>query len=93
MPGKSEMVDRVVMDVDGVTKRQASEIFDAIFGCITEELTRGERVQIPGFGSFSISERAAREGRNPATGERIHIAASKNVRFKAGKDLRDSVND
>ena len=68
------------------------EAVDAIIECIIGNLTRGERVQIPGFGTFNISERAAREGRNPATGEAMHIPASKSVRFKPGKALKDAVN-
>jgi DNA-binding protein HU-beta len=54
-------------------------------------LEKGDRIQVPGFGSFSVSERAARTGRNPKTGQSIKIAASKNVRFKVGKDLKDSL--
>lgn len=92
MAGKADIVDAVVHQVDGLTKKQAAEAFDAIFGSITGHLEKGERVTLPGFGSFSVSERAARTGRNPATGKSINIPASKNARFKAGKDLKESVN-
>lgn len=88
MAGKADIVDRLAQAVDGLSKKQAAEAFDAVFAGITQSLKDGDRVQIPGFGSFSLSERAAREGRNPATGETIKIAASKNVRFKPGKDLK-----
>ena len=82
----------LLQQLEGVTKKAAAEAVDAIFDCITGNLARGERVQIPGFGTFNVSERAAREGRNPATGEPMHIAASKSVRFKPGKGLKDAVN-
>lgn len=92
MAGKADIVDAVVGAVDGLTKKQAAEAFDAIFGAISGQLSGGERVSVPGFGSFSISERAAREGINPATGKKIKIAASKAVKFKVGKELKDAVN-
>ena len=59
---------------------------------MTKNVSKGERVAVPGLGSFTVSQRKARTGRNPRTNETIKIPASKNVRFKAGKDLRDSVN-
>ncbi|MGD2113641.1 MAG: HU family DNA-binding protein [Acidobacteriota bacterium] len=92
MAGKSDIVNAVIHSVDGVTKKQAAETFDAIFEAITEQLSDGDRIAVAGFGSFSVTERAARKGRNPATGEEIHIPASKNVRFKSGKALKDAVN-
>ena len=91
MAGKADIVDSVA-NASGVTKGQAAEIFDATFSAISDCLANGERVQVPGFGTFSISERAEREGRNPATGKTITIAASKSVRFKPGKDLKEAVN-
>lgn len=91
MPGKADIVDHVAQSAD-LSKKQAGDALDAVFEAITEMLTDGDRVQVSGFGSFSISERAEREGRNPATGETITIAASKLVRFKAGKALKDAVN-
>lgn len=89
MAGKAEIVDQIVNQVEGLTKRQAIEVFDAVFGAISDYLVEGDRVAIHGFGSFSISERAARQGRNPATSESIYIPASKNVRFKVGSHLKD----
>lgn len=91
MAGKGDIVD-VVADRSGLSKSQAADAFDAVFEAIAEHLERGERVQTPGFGSFSVSERAARMGRNPKTGEEIQIAASKNAKFKAGKDLKERLN-
>lgn len=92
MAGKADIVDYVA-DATGLTKKQAAEAFDAVFDSITDVLVDGDRVQVPSFGSFSVSERAARQGRNPATGETIHIPASKNAKFKAGKDLKEALND
>lgn len=92
MAGKADIVDAVADSVDGITKKQAGEAFDAVFDSITRYLKKGQRVTLPGFGSFSVSSRAARKGRNPATGQEIQIPASKNARFKAGKDLKESVN-
>jgi DNA-binding protein HU-beta len=93
MAGKADMVEHVFNTVEGLTKKQAAEAFDAVFEAITDVLKDGERAQCPGFGSFSVSERSARKGRNPATGDTITIPASKNVRFKPGKDLKESVNE
>lgn len=92
MPGQKDLSDHVANNVEGLSKKQAGEAVHAVFDCISDYLTGGERVQIPGFGTFSVSERAAREGVNPATGARIHIAASKGVRFKVGKDLKEKLN-
>lgn len=92
MAGKADILDHVADSVEGLTKKQVGEVFDAVFGSITTYLRRGDRVQLPGFGSFSVSYRKARQGRNPATGQTIMIAASKNVKFKAGKELKDAVN-
>ena len=89
--GKADIVDHLANTVD-LTKKQATEAFEAIFDSISDSLANGEKVQVPGFGSFQVSERAERQGRNPKTGEPMTIAASKNVRFKAGKALKDSVN-
>ena len=92
MAGKVDIVDQVASSVEGVTKKQAGEAFDAVFASITKHLRKGDRVTVPGFGSFSVTKRAARTGRNPATGKAIQIKASKNARFKAGKDLKTAVN-
>lgn len=92
MSSKADLVDHLVNSLEGVTKRLATDAIDAIFDRIRDELAGGGRVQIPGFGSFQVSERAARTGRNPQTGATIQIPASKGVRFKAGKALKDAVN-
>jgi DNA-binding protein HU-beta len=92
MAGKVDIVDYIADNVEGISKKQANEAFESMVEAIAMHLERGERVQIPGLGSFSLGERKARTGRNPKTGEAIAIAASKTVRFKAGKDLKGSVN-
>lgn len=92
MAGKADLVNSIVGSVDGITRRQATAAFDAVFDAIADALKAGESAKVPGFGSFAISERGARKGRNPATGESITIKASKTVRFKAGKELKESVN-
>jgi DNA-binding protein HU-beta len=91
MPGKAEMIDSIA-EKAGISKREAAEAYDAFVSYISEVCQRGERCAIPGLGSFSVTERKSREGRNPRTKETIVIPASKNVRFKAGKDLRDVLN-
>ena len=92
MAGKADIVDHIAGSVDGLTQKAAGEAFDAAIEAIGKALKKGDRVQIPGFGSFAVSKRAARKGRNPATGATITIKASKNARFKAGKDLKDALN-
>lgn len=92
MAGKADIVDHVANSTD-LNKGQAAEALDAVFEAIQAQLVDGERVQISGFGSFSLSERKERQGRNPATGESITIPASKLVRFKPGKNLKEAVNE
>jgi DNA-binding protein HU-beta len=92
MASKADIVEHIAKSVDGMNKRMAGEAFNAVVESISKALRKGDRVQIPGFGSFTVSKRAARKGRNPATGATITIKASKNVRFKAGKELKDKVN-
>jgi DNA-binding protein HU-beta len=91
MAGKADVIN-AISEQAGISKKEAAAAFDAFVNYISDSCTRGERCTVPGLGSFSISERKAREGRNPRTKETIQIPASKNVRFKAGKDLRDAVN-
>ena len=81
-----------VAEKTGLTKAQAGEAVDATFAAVTETLKAGNEVRIIGFGNFSVSARAATEGRNPRTGETIQIPASKTPKFKAGKGLKDAVN-
>jgi DNA-binding protein HU-beta len=74
-----------------ITKKQAGEALDAVIDGITDALKKGASVALTGFGTFQTSKRAARDGRNPATGEKIKIPAMTVARFKAGKGLKDAV--
>ncbi|HYC60220.1 MAG TPA: HU family DNA-binding protein [Thermoanaerobaculia bacterium] len=91
MPGKADVINAIA-DKAGISKKEAAAAFDAFVGYISDACQSGERCAVPGLGSFHVTERKAREGRNPRTKEPIEIPASKNVRFKAGKDLRDVLN-
>lgn len=91
MAGKADIVSTLA-DQAGITKKEAAAAYDAFVDYVTSMLKKGERCAVPGLGSFSVSSRKARTGRNPRTNEKITIPASKSVRFKGGKDLRDAVN-
>jgi DNA-binding protein HU-beta len=91
MAGKFEIIDTIAEHA-GISKRDAASAYEAFLHAVTSPLRAGERVNVAGLGSFSVSERAARQGRNPKTGEPIQIAASRNVKFKAGKELKELVN-
>lgn len=88
---KAELIDKVAQSAE-LNKASATRIVEAVFDSITNALRQGEQVNIVGFGTFSVSMRAERTGRNPRTGETITIAASKSPKFKAGKGLKDAVN-
>ena len=88
---KAEFIDQVA-DRAGLSKKDASEAVDAVLETIEGALKRGSDVVFSGFGKFSVSDRAAREGRNPATGEKIKIAATKVPKFSAGAALKKAVN-
>lgn len=88
---KAEFIDQVA-DRAGLSKKDAADAVDAVLETIEGALTRGSDVVFSGFGKFSVSERAAREGRNPATGEKIQIAATKVPKFTAGAALKKAVN-
>lgn len=88
---KAELIESVV-NKTGLTKADANRAVDALLDTIKDALVAGDKVPFVGFGTFSISERSAREGRNPRTGETVHIPASKLPKFKAGKSLLDQLN-
>ena len=75
-----------------ISKKDAEAALKAFTDVVAEELKKGEKIQLVGFGTFEVSERAARTGRNPQTGAEMTIAASKAPKFKAGKALKDSIN-
>ena len=88
---KTQLIDVVATKAD-LKKKDAEAAVNAITEAIAEALKAGDKVQLVGFGTFEVKERAAREGRNPKTGETLTIAASKHPTFSAGKALKDSVN-
>lgn len=88
---KAELI-AAVADQAGISKKDAEKVMKAFTDVVTEELKNGGKVQMVGFGTFEVSERAAREGINPQTKETINIAASRAPKFKAGKALKDAVN-
>ncbi len=89
---KTELV-AAIADAAELSKKDAESAVKAFVDTITEQLKKDEKVQIVGFGTFEVSSRAAREGRNPHTGETMKIEASKAPKFKAGKALKDAVNE
>ena len=88
---KAELV-AAVAEKTNFTKKDAEVALNAVLASIEETLVKGDKVQLIGFGTFEVKERAARIGRNPATGKELEIPASKNPSFKAGKALKDAVN-
>ena len=89
---KAELIDAVAKKTE-LSKKDAEKAMKAFTDVIAEQLKKGGKVQLVGFGTFEVSERAAREGRNPQTGETMTIAASKSPKFKAGKALKDMINE
>ena len=89
---KKELISAMA-EKAGLTKKDAELALDAFTTTVTEELKKGEKIQLIGFGTFEVSERVARTGLNPKTKEKIEIAASMNPKFKAGKALKDAVNE
>ena len=88
---KNDLV-AVVAENSDLSKADSTKAVDAVFDAITASLKSGDEVRLVGFGTFSVAQRAASEGRNPRTGEKIKIPASKQPKFKAGKGLKDAVN-
>ena len=87
---KTELINEVA-NKTGLTKKDAEKAVSAVIESITDAMSMGDKVQLVGFGTFEVRDRAAREGKNPATGETISIPATKVPAFKAGKALKDSV--
>ena len=88
---KADLVERV-SDRIRLTKKQTEVIVNTLFTNITDALTRGDKVELRGFGSFRVRRRNSREGRNPKTGQAVHIPSKKVPFFKAGKELREMVD-
>ena len=88
---KTELIAAVAEKAE-ISKKEAEKAVKAFTDAVAEELAKGGKVQLVGFGNFEVSERPAREGRNPRTGETMTIAASKTPKFKPGKALKDEIN-
>ena len=88
---KTELIDHIAAQAD-LSKAAASRALDAVIGGVTKALKKGDTVSLVGFGTFAVSKRAARSGRNPRTGATIKIKAAKVPKFKPGQALKDSVN-
>jgi DNA-binding protein HU-beta len=88
---REEIISQIAKDAK-TTKVAAKAALDSFLGCVTKTLKKGGRISLVGFGTFSVSKRGARTGRNPQTGATIQIKARKVARFKAGKGLADAVN-
>jgi DNA-binding protein HU-beta len=88
MAGKAEIVDRIA-DLTGIPKTRVALCYDMVFELIGDALAEGDKVAVPNFGTFQVTERKARTGRNPQTGAVIHIGPSKGVSFKISRNLKD----
>ena len=88
---KTELVEAIASKTE-LTKADSERALKAFIETVTEQLKKGDKISLVGFGTFEVAERAAREGRNPSTGKKIKIAACKAPKFKAGKGLKDAVN-
>jgi len=88
---KDELVEKIAGDA-GISKKEGAAALKAVISGVSEALSKGDGLTLVGFGTFSVSQRSARTGRNPQTGATIKIAASKGVKFKPGKALKDAVN-
>ncbi len=88
---RAELIGAMAKEA-GLDKKDAEKALKAFTEVVTAELKKGEKIQLVGFGTFEVSERAAREGRNPLTGEAMKIEACKAPKFKAGKALKDAIN-
>jgi DNA-binding protein HU-beta len=88
---KTDLVEKIAAGA-GISKADAKKALDAAIAAVKDALVRGDKVSLVGFGTFAVSERPAREGINPATKEKIQIAAKKSIKFKAGTELAEALN-
>ena len=90
---KAELIEVLVERIDRLTKKEAELIVNTVLRSISDSLGEGDKVELRGFGSFKVKGRRSREGRNPKTGEKVQVDAKKVPYFKAGKELRERVNN
>ncbi len=89
---KAQIIEKVAEQVPTLTKRQAEVVVNTLFNCIRDSLQRGDKTEIRGFGSFRLRARRMKEGRNPKTGATVAVPAKKVPFFKAGKELKEQLN-
>lgn len=89
---KAELIERVTEQVNGLTKRQTEVVVNTIFDSIKDAMAKGDKVEIRGFGSFRLRQRRMREGRNPKTGTKVFVPSKRVPFFKAGKELKELVD-
>jgi integration host factor subunit beta len=89
---RSALIEKVAERVDGLTLKQTETVGETVFESIKDALTRGEKIEIRGFGNFRLKERQPRKARNPKTGESVDVPQKKAIRFKAGKALKEALN-
>ena len=89
---KSELIDRLAAENPHLTHKDVEKIVGVVLGCMTKALSEGGRVELRGFGAFSVRSRPARQGRNPRTGEAVFVPAKSVPFFKSGKELRERLN-
>jgi integration host factor subunit beta len=89
---RSVLIEKVTEKVEGLTKKQVETIVSTIFDGIKDALARGEKIEIRGFGKFSLRQRRAKTARNPRTGEKVQVSAKKGLHFKIGKPFHDALN-
>jgi len=90
---KSDLVEKLSEKLNNLTKKECEVIVDTVFHNMKDALQRGEKIEIRGFGSFTVRVRRAKEGRNPKTGEKVSIPEKRSPFFKVGKELREMVNE
>lgn len=89
---KSDLIERVSGKIEYLTKKQVETIVDMIFEYMKENLSKGEKIELRGFGNFRVKERNARVARNPKTGEKVEVPPQKSIHFKMSKALKDALN-
>lgn len=89
---KSQLIEAIFEKADGLTKNQVAVIIETVFDGMKEALSKGDKVEIRGFGSFKVKEGKAREGRNPKTGQKVEVPAKKRLHFKIGEPFHDALN-
>jgi integration host factor subunit beta len=90
---KAELIEKVTERINGLTKRQTEVVVNTVFGSIKDAMAKGDKIEIRGFGSFRLRHRRMREGRNPKTGTKVTVPAKRVPFFKAGKELKELVDN